>query len=295
MRSYGTVSDAAGNFRKLAAQLLMKSTPMFKSLRRISILALTAAGIASSAQAQSSWTISRPGSYKLYANHQVATGDGIVITSPNVTLDLNGFQVSTAARGTGRGIVMDHVKGVSVKNGRVSGFNANVAVLNTESAIISQLQILGDNLAPVGGPTEIGILLVNSRGCLVSENVITATNLGLFVRGGGSSGNRLTKNVLTGGAIAGRNLLGICYNPAPTPAGGTANPAGPRGDSIYNNHITRFGFAVAVSTGSVSNVFTDNILAGFTGPFREPTAFTAQGGTNVEADNSAVIIPTTDL
>ena len=268
---------------------------MIKLLRQLPVLAIAMAGLATSAQAQSSWTISRPGSYKLYANHQVTTGDGIVITSPNVTLDLNGFQVSTAARGTGRGIVMDGVKGISVKNGRVSGFNANVAVLNTESAIVSDLQILGDNLAPVGGPTEIGILLVNSRACLVSENLISSTNLGIFVRGGGSTGNRITENVLTGGALAARNLLGICYNPAPTPPGGTANPAGPRGDSIYNNHITRFGFAVAVSAGSVSNSFTDNILGGFTGAFREPTAFTAQGGTNMEFSNTAVVVPTTDL
>ena len=268
---------------------------MFKSIQRIAILAMAMAGFATSAQAQSSWTISRPGSYKLYSNHNVTSGDGIVIRAANVTLDLNGFQLSTTARGTGRGIVCDGVKGVKIKNGRVSGFNANIAIMNTEAAIVSDLQIIGDNLAPNGGPTEIGIMLVNSRACLIESNTVSSTNLGIFVRGGSSTGNRITKNVLTGGAVAGRNLLGICYNPAATPAGGVANPAGPRGDSIYNNHITRYGFAIAVSDGSVSNVFTENVLASFTGGFREPANFTAGGGTNAEFDNTAVTIPATDL
>ena len=69
----------------------------------------------------------------------------------------------------------------------------------------------------------------------------------------------------------------------------------PRGDAIYNNHIARFGFAVAVSGGSVNNMFTDNTLASFTGAFREPQNFVVQGGTNVEIDNTSVIIPTTDI
>ena len=241
------------------------------------------------------WAISRPGSYKLWANHNVDTGDGIVITASNVTLDLNGFQVSTTARGTGRGIVVQSARGVSVSNGRISGFNANVALLESQNVKVASVQIIGDGLAPNNGPTEIGVLLVNSWSCDIVENNVSSVNLGLFVRGERSTGNRLMKNIITGGATAANNLLGICYNPAPTPAGGTPNPAGPRGDSIYNNHISRFGFAVAVSAGSVSSMFNDNTLASFTGAFREPQNFSAGGGTNVEFDNTAVTIPVTNL
>jgi parallel beta-helix repeat protein len=138
-------------------------------------------------------------------------------------------------------------------------------------------------------------MLVNSRSCLITDNVVSSTNLGIFVRGAKSTGNRIAKNVVTGGAIAGRNLLGICYNPAATPAGGTADPAGPRGDSIYNNTIARYGWAIAVSDGTISNVFTENVLSSFNGAFREPANFTAGGGTNVELDNTAVTIPASDL
>ena len=52
---------------------------------------------------------------------------------------------------------------------------------------------------------------------------------------------------------------------------------------------------MAVSDGSVSNMFTENALASFTGAFREPENFVIQGGTNVEIDNTSVIIPTTDI
>jgi parallel beta-helix repeat protein len=258
---------------------------MFTSIKRLAAIALAALGMASAAQAQSTWTISRPGSYRLTANHQVTSGD-----ASNVTLDLAGFSVSTAARGAGRGLVIDGQRGVTVRNGRFSGFNMNVAVLNSEATTVSNCQIIGDNLAPVSGPAEIGVLLLNSRASMIAENTISSVNLGIFVRGARSTGNRITKNVVTGGAVAARNLLGICYNPAPG-----QGPAGPRGDSIYNNHITRYNFAAALSAESVFNVFTDNVMGGFTGPFREPNAFTAQGGTNVEADNSSVIIPATDL
>ncbi len=249
--------------------------------------------LASSASAQ--WTINRPGNYKLFHNHNVGSGDGIIITASNVTLDLNGRTVTTSARGTGRGIVVQGARGVTVTGGGVSGFNANVALTDSQNVKLEGLQIIGDGLAPSGGPTEIGILLINSWSCDIVGNTVSSVNLGVFVRGERSTGNRLMKNIIVGGATAANNLLGICYNPAPTPAGGTPNPAGPRGDSIYNNHIARFGFAIAVSVGSVSNMFNDNTLASFTGGIREPQFFTAQGGTNVDGDNVIVTIPATNL
>jgi Periplasmic copper-binding protein (NosD) len=252
---------------------------------------LLCAGLAGAAP----WTINRPGVYHLKRDLSVRDGDGIVITASNVTLHLNGSQVSTLARGTGRGIVVQGAQGVSISGGRVGGFNANVMLTDSHNVRVDGLQITGDGLAPNNGPTEIGLLLVNSWGCDILNNTVTAVNLGVFVRGGKSTGNRIMKNVITGGATAANNLLGICYNPAPTPAGGTPDPAGPRGDSIYNNHIARFGFAIAVSAQSVSNMFNDNTLASFTGSFREPQFFAAQGGTNVEFDNTAVTIPATNL
>lgn len=261
------------------------------------VLAAVAVSLVCAATASAQWTISRPGSYKLYNNYRVASGHAIIITASNVTLDLNGFSATTTANATTtapapgpngtRGITVQGARNVEIKNGHVAGFNSNVTVLDSQNVRVDGLQISGGNLAPAGGPAEVGITVINSSACDIQNNTISSVNLGLFVRGGGSSGNRLMKNIISGGTITANNLLGICYNPDGNPA----DSSGPRGDSIYNNHIARYGFAIAVSTGSVSNMFNDNTLASFTGAFREPTAFAAQGGTNVEFDNTAVLLP----
>ena len=261
------------------------------------VLAAVAVSLVCAATASAQWTISRPGSYKLYNNYRVASGHAIIFTASNVTLDLNGFSATTTANATTtapapgpngtRGITVQGARNVEIKNGHVAGFNSNVTVLDSQNVRVDGLQISGGNLAPAGGPTEVGITVINSSACDILNNTISSVNLGLFVRGGGSSGNRLMKNIISGGTITANNLLGICYNPD----GNSADTSGPRGDSIYNNHIARYGFAIAVSAGSVSNMFNDNTLASFTGAFREPTAFAAQGGTNVEFDNTAVLLP----
>ncbi len=268
---------------------------MIKSILRLTAVAglalaalVTTTPVAHADHGNSSvWTINRAGSYKLYRNYTVPSGDAVVITASNVTLDLNGFSISTHARGTGRGLVVQGAQGVDIRNGNVSGFNANVAITDSTNVAVSHVQVVGDGLAPNNGPTEIGMLVINSRSCAIEHNTISSVNLGIFVRGGKSAGNRFLKNIINGGPTAAHNLLGICYNPA----SGSPDPAGPRGDSIYNNHIARFGWAIAVSAGSVHNMFNDNTLASFIGAFREPQFFVAQGGTNVEEGNVATTIP----
>jgi hypothetical protein len=235
-------------------------------------------------------TISQPGFYKLSDDITVTSGNAITITASNVTLDLGGNTVSTNAAGTGNGIFVNGTSGVEVRNGKVGGFNANVNVTNGVNVRVRNLQIVGRGLAPNNGPSEIGVLLIQTRGAYIENNTISSVNLGIFVRGGNSTGNRIFENVIVGSGTPANNLLGICYNPA---AG--AGTEGPRGDNIYNNHITRFNFALAISAGSISNIFNENITASFTGGFREPQALTTGGGTNVSEGNISVIIPATVL
>ncbi len=236
--------------------------------------------------------LDEPGAYALRRNIQVPTGDGIVITASGVTLDLAGHNVGTESPGTGRGILVEGAKGVAVRNGRVGGFNANVLLMNAENVRIEEVQVVGRGLPPSGGPAEMGIVLVNTRGSAIEGNQVSSVNLGLFVRGTGSTGNRIAKNTITGGGTAASNLLGICYNPAP---GGAPADPGPRGDLVYNNHISRFGFAIAISSGSIASIFRENNLASFMGGFREPGALVMNGGTNVADGNVEVTIPSTDL
>jgi hypothetical protein len=234
--------------------------------------------------------ITRSGVYRLQDDVDVRNGDGIVITASNVTLNLNGHSVTTRAGGTGRGVAVLNATGVSVRNGKIGGFNANVMINGSTNVVAESLQITGLGLAPNNGPSEIGVLIINGRASSIKDNVISSVNLGVFVRGAGSTGNRIFENILVGGANPANNLLGICYNPA---AG--AGTEGPRGDNIYNNVITRFGYAIAVSSGSISNIFNENNLASFIGNFREPQFFVNGGGTNVDEGNIGVIIPSTVL
>jgi hypothetical protein len=234
--------------------------------------------------------ITRSGVYRLSNNVSVHGGDGIIITASNVTLNLNGYAVTTSASGTGRGIVISGTSGVQVKNGKVGSFNSNVMITNSINVNAESLQIVGHGLAPNNGPSEIGVQIVNSRSVSINDNNISSVNLGVFVRGGGSTGNRIFKNIIVGGAVPANNLLGICYNPAEN-----AGLPGPRGDNIYNNHIARFDYAVAISPGSIYNVFNENVLASFTRGFREPEALTTNGGTNVSEDNLEVVLPATVL
>ncbi len=228
--------------------------------------------------------ITEPGSYILLRD--LTSTEPIRILASGVTLDLNGHQLSASTKGAGIGVGVEGATGVTIKNGRVGGFMMNVRLMNSTNVTVKDLSIVGADLAPSGGPSEMGIVLLNARASFIKGNTISAVNLGIFVRGGGSTGNRIFENLVVGGATAANSLLGICYNPAPT--GGSA---GPTGDLIYNNHIARFGYAIALSEFTKSNIFRENTLSSYVGGIREQQFLKANGGTNVAEGNLETIIP----
>jgi Right handed beta helix region len=239
----------------------------------------------------STLTITNPGTYVLARDVQVSSGDAIVIRASGVTLDLNGRRLATSATGAGRGVFVDGATGVSIKNGRIGPFRSNIMIMNSVNVTVADLQIAGAGTGPLAdGPNEIGVQIVNSRNVVVKDNSISSVNLGIFVRGGNAAGNRITDNTLTGGPMPTFNLFGICYNPAATGGDG-----GPSGDLVYNNLITRFNWAIALSALSRWNVFRDNTLVSFAGAFQEPQHLTTGGGTNVADENKEARIPATVL
>ncbi len=68
-------------------------------------------------------TISEPGSYYLTANVTVDSGNAITIAASGVTLDLNGFTISsTAPSASGYGILLSGgPRGVTIANGHIRG------------------------------------------------------------------------------------------------------------------------------------------------------------------------------
>ncbi len=83
-------------------------------------------GTSGAAAAGPAFTISAPGSYVLTGNIAVTSGDAIRITASSVTLDLNGFTISSNSSGlSGAAINIDpgatSLTDVHVKNGHVRG------------------------------------------------------------------------------------------------------------------------------------------------------------------------------
>lgn len=93
--------------------------PLFKSLNEIQPRTPVAGGVAA--------TISQPGSYYLTGNITVGSGNGITITANHVSLDLNGFTISSTANPpSGTGILLaSSLTNISICNGFIFGMVTN--------------------------------------------------------------------------------------------------------------------------------------------------------------------------
>jgi Periplasmic copper-binding protein (NosD) len=195
--------------------------------------------------------IDQPGKYVLRRDLH-AQDVAIVIRASQVTLDLDGHALSGPG-GKGVGIRIEDSSGVAVHDGSIGWFGTGVEVLRSRNVSVKHLRIVGEDRGGTPPNVEIGVMIVNSRGVVIQDNVIVDTFLGVFVRGGGSAGNRIAGNVLTAGQ---NGAIGICYNPAMN-----EGAAGPRGDLVYGNHVARFQTGISLSAESVANIIRENDIA----------------------------------
>jgi nitrous oxidase accessory protein NosD len=222
-------------------------------------------------------TITQSGSYILLRDIALGQpGSAIVIAADNVSLNLNGHALVGPGNKQGIGIDIAGVNSISVHNGTIAGFGTGVRVANAHDVRLEDLQIRGED---GGGPPpgEVGVLVLNSRGVVLKDSTISRTFLGFFVRGGGSAGNRIAGNTLIGGQ---NGQIGICYNPD-----GSASLAGPEGDLVYNNLVSRFNIGIQTSAQTLGNIFRENNIAFFQQAIQEVTA-----GSNVFEENTSIAI-----
>jgi hypothetical protein len=221
--------------------------------------------------------ISRPGCYVLARNISLEEpGVAIVITASNVSLDLSGRTLTGPGGKQGVGIRIEGARGVRVFGGIVARFGTGVEVRDANNVRVEGLHIRGEDR---GGPPpgEVGLMIVNSRAVFAERNVISRTFLGIFVRGGASGGNRISENTLVGGDAG---QLGICYNPD-----GSGSAAGPSGDLVYNNLVSRFNVGIQASPGTSGNILRENDIAYFQLAVQE-----LGPGQNVFAENTTVAL-----
>jgi|694.fasta_scaffold36160_2 hypothetical protein len=156
------------------------------------------------------YTITAAGSYYLIANLDVATANGVTISASHVTLDLNGFTISssvTPANGIGisAGIAFSNI---TIRNGKVAGASTrtgsahpytftgagflNGVSVGSEHTLVSDLTVYGCGFTGIhsaDGTVErcesyrnlgIGIYATTVRNCVAKENKLT----GIQVAGG---------------------------------------------------------------------------------------------------------------
>ena len=108
--------------------------PTMKSLDQISSTGIALNATNTPGDASNHFIISQPGSYYLTGNLAVTETNAIRVAAPGVTIDLNGFQISSTNATPGDGINIrpgsDHC---TVKNGSITGFALGVDT-TTQSA-----------------------------------------------------------------------------------------------------------------------------------------------------------------
>jgi hypothetical protein len=242
--------------------------------------------------------IDKPGAYTLANDMMVAGGDAIMITASGVTLDLAGHNVYVTTPGQGRGINVTGAKRVRVSNGKVHLFGVNVLLDHDENVTVEGLQIVGANLALLGaagnaadprasgGPgfSEVGVLLIDTRGAVVRKNTITSESAGIFNRGGGAVGSRFENNTITGGPAGAQDFLAICFNPLPS-----EGPTGPSACLIQGNHIGHYNIGLAYQGVETGNISKNNTLAVWGMPYFYPDANADNNKKNTTIVNDTVV------
>ncbi|HUX66616.1 MAG TPA: hypothetical protein VMV31_03925 [Terriglobales bacterium] len=192
----------------LLALLLLAPAPA-RAVDGVTLISSTTTSALLNCPAMSSFQLNlcRSGSYRLAGNFVAASGYGIAITAPNVTLDLNGFSITAGANG-GISAIYGATDRLTVENGKVDGFSVGitlsgagervdrVAVNALGAAVEIGAGAISHCIATGGGVNTAGLTL-NGDGAL-RDNVVTGFAYGLVARGNDQiSGNQVAV-VVTG-------------------------------------------------------------------------------------------------
>ena len=107
------------------------------------------------------FTISSSGSYYLTKDLSVSTGNGLTINADNVTVDLNGFTISsTAASATGTGILLNGTRtNITIQHGRITGSVTQSGGSYTGGGF-------ANGIAFTTEPSDVRVSAVTVSGCL---------------------------------------------------------------------------------------------------------------------------------
>ena len=158
--------------------------------------------------------INTPGSYYLASNLTGTFGKhGISIQASDVTLDLNGFVLTSGGTGAGpvRGIDVPAARSnLCVRNGTIRGWNDGGVRADLATNTLAETLRLSDNLGATGLALGVGL----ARGCVATNN-----GTGFAVGLGGEIRDCVATANVTGFQTADRALLSSCVATANTGVG----------------------------------------------------------------------------
>jgi len=211
----------------------------------------------------SSWMhrITQPGSYYLTGNLVVSPNkSGIFIDAENVTIDLNGFEISYSgpdSDSSGIEASDDEIpeRGCTVKNGAIRGFHGSGVSLD-DSSTVENVRVRGN------GSSSYGIL-VSSHG-RVSGCSVTGANIGIaasyaaIVENCTSAENSQSGYSVVGAVVRGCTAMNNASYGIYAQAGAVVE-----GNRLYNNGVAS-GSAIAIA-GEGSVVRDNDIRGGWVG------------------------------
>jgi hypothetical protein len=161
-------------------------------------------------------TLTAPGSYKLSSNLSPGPGlDGIVVTAPDVTINLNGRRISGGPAGgpnNARFGIWGQGDRLTIKNGTIGGFTtAGISAAGRHYLIVEDLRVInsGSGINNIQGSYS---RMVNIT---VGTNVRSGVYCGIchiegsVISGNGDYGINMASGTVLGNTIAGNGKFGI--------------------------------------------------------------------------------------
>lgn len=149
-------------------------------------------------------SITSPGAYRLTGNLDVSNlvSYGILIASPDVTLDMNGFTLGTSSTSNTTGVFLSAgSNNVEVRGGTIRDFPSHGLFVTAGVSLVRVIDVRAI------GNTGTG-LLVQGEGSLV-RGCTVANNGGIGIRG--FAGSLLLENLVYGNASTGLVLNDVAY------------------------------------------------------------------------------------
>jgi hypothetical protein len=232
------------------------------------------------------YVIPAPGSYVLTGDLAPPPGIGaLVLAAENVTIDLNGFTITSPGAGGAIGIDSAGFAGLVVRNGTVQGFGGPAIVAGFGSKVIeTKLTMNGDGV--IGGNGCLIVMNtirdnaddgVDSINCKIENNIIEGHG-GTGIVGGGhvivnnrvsgnpgggiltAGGSKIQENVITMNGAFGISDGAAGPPPVPSPPGGPArtNIIG----NVLDNNFGGPGISIMIPALITDNTITNSFASG---------------------------------